>query len=69
MYSNILVPTDGSDITAKAVQTAIGLAKTPGRALVDDQREGAVSYSAISEMQPVPPQSSTTRRSALPRRA
>ena len=30
MYKRILVPTDGSDITAKAVQTAITLAKTLG---------------------------------------
>ena len=28
MYRNILVPTDGSDITGKAVQTALSLAKT-----------------------------------------
>ena len=30
MYQRILVPTDGSDITAKAVATAIKLAKLSG---------------------------------------
>jgi nucleotide-binding universal stress UspA family protein len=31
MYKRILVPTDGSEITAKAVQTAIGMAKPDRR--------------------------------------
>jgi nucleotide-binding universal stress UspA family protein len=56
MYSNILVPTDGSDITAKAVQTAIGLAKTMGARLSTISVKEPFPYSAISEMQPVPPQ-------------
>ena len=42
MFKRILVPTDGSDITAKAVDTAIGLAKSRGGAAVHDQRQGAV---------------------------
>ena len=56
MYRNILVPTDGSDITAKAVQTAITLAKTVGAKLSVISVKEPFPYSAISEMQPVPPQ-------------
>jgi nucleotide-binding universal stress UspA family protein len=56
MYKRILVPTDGSDITAKAVQTAIGLAKVTGAALYTISVKEPFPYSAISEMQPVPPQ-------------
>ncbi len=33
MYTHILVPTDGSDITDKAVQTAVKLASTLGAKL------------------------------------
>ncbi|MEK8030309.1 universal stress protein [Ideonella sp. DXS29W] len=56
MYRNILVPTDGSDITSKAVQTAISLAKTFGAKLSTISVKEPFPYSAISEMQPVPPQ-------------
>jgi len=56
MYRNILVPTDGSDITAKAVQTALTLAKTLGAKLTVISVKEPFPYSAISEMQPVPPQ-------------
>ncbi|MFO1340653.1 MAG: universal stress protein [Burkholderiaceae bacterium] len=56
MYRSILVPTDGSDITAKAVQTAITLAKTLGAKLATISVKEPFPYSAISEMQPVPPQ-------------
>jgi nucleotide-binding universal stress UspA family protein len=56
MYRNILVPTDGSDITVKAVQTAITLAKTLGAKLTTISVKEPFPYSAISEMQPVPPQ-------------
>lgn len=56
MYKRILVPTDGSEITAKAVQTAIGLAKLAGASLVAVSVKEPFPYSAISEMQPVPPQ-------------
>jgi nucleotide-binding universal stress UspA family protein len=56
MYKRILVPTDGSDITAKAVQTAIALAKVTGAALFTISVKEPFPYSAISEMQPVPPQ-------------
>lgn len=56
MYRNILVPTDGSDITSKAVQTAITLAKTLGATISTISVKEPFPYSAISEMQPVPPQ-------------
>lgn len=56
MFKRILVPTDGSDITAKAVQTAIGLARLAGGELFAIAVKEPFPYSAISEMQPVPPQ-------------
>jgi len=56
MYQRILVPTDGSEITAKAVTTALALAKLSGAAIVTLCVKEPFPYSAISEMQPVPPQ-------------
>jgi len=56
MYKRILVPTDGSDITAKAVRTAIGMARLCGADLYVLAAKEPFPYSAISEMQPVPPQ-------------
>lgn len=56
MYKRILVPTDGSEITAKAVQHAIGLAKLGGGEMFVLSVKEPFPYSAISEMQPVPPQ-------------
>ena len=56
MYKRILVPTDGSDITAKAVQSAVGLARLCGAELYVLAVKEPFPYSAISEMQPVPPQ-------------
>ncbi len=56
MYQRILVPTDGSDITAKAVTTAVAMAKLCGAALTTLCVKEPFPYSAISEMQPVPPQ-------------
>ena len=56
MFKRILVPTDGSEITAKAVQTAIDLAKLSGAELLAIGVKEPFPYSAISEMQPVPPQ-------------
>ena len=56
MYTRILVATDGSDITSKAVQAAIGLARLSGGSLVAVSVKEPFPYSAISEMQPVPPQ-------------
>ncbi len=56
MYKRILVPTDGSEITAKAVQSAIALARLTGGELLAIAVKEPFPYSAISEMQPVPPQ-------------
>lgn len=56
MFKRILVPTDGSDITSKAVDTAIGLAKALGGQVQAISVKEPFPYSAISEMQPTPPQ-------------
>lgn len=56
MYKRILVPTDGSEITAKAVQTAIAMARQNGGEVLTIAVKEPFPYSAISEMQPVPPQ-------------
>ena len=56
MYQRILVPTDGSDITTKAVTTAVAMAKLCGATLTTLCVKEPFPYSAISEMQPVPPQ-------------
>ena len=56
MYQHILVPTDGTEITHKAVQAAIGLAQLCGATLSTLAAKEPFPYSAISEMQPVPPQ-------------
>ena len=56
MFKRILVPTDGSEITAKAVTTAVELAKAGGGQLFAISVKEPFPYSAISEMQPVPPQ-------------
>jgi nucleotide-binding universal stress UspA family protein len=56
MFKRILVPTDGSDISAKAVKTAATLAKLAGAELLTLSVKEPFPYSAISEMQPVPPQ-------------
>ena len=56
MFKRILVPTDGSDITAHAVDTAIELAKTHGAQLLTLSVMEPFPYSAVSEIQPVPPQ-------------
>ena len=56
MYQRILVPTDGSDVTAKAVETAINLARSLKARLYTISVKEPFPYSAISEMQPTPPQ-------------
>jgi nucleotide-binding universal stress UspA family protein len=56
MYKHILVPTDGSDISAKATATALELAKLMGAQVSTVCVKEPFPYSAISEMQPVPPQ-------------
>ena len=56
MFKRILVPTDGSDITGQAVNTAITLAKAVGATVFTISVKEPFPYSAISEMQPTPPQ-------------
>ena len=56
MYQRILFPTDGSEITAKALTQALGMAKLTGAELFVLAVKEPFPYSAISEMQPVPPQ-------------
>jgi nucleotide-binding universal stress UspA family protein len=56
MFKRILVPTDGSDITAKAIDAAIALAKSVDAQLYTISVKEPFPYSAISEMQPTPPQ-------------
>ncbi len=56
MFKRILVPTDGSEITQKAVATAITLAQSVGAKIYALSVKEPFPYSAISEMQPVPPQ-------------
>jgi nucleotide-binding universal stress UspA family protein len=56
MYQCILVPTDGSEITMKAVNTALTLARALGARIMTISVKEPFPYSAISEMQPTPPQ-------------
>ncbi|MFL6700250.1 MAG: universal stress protein [Vitreoscilla sp.] len=56
MFRSILIPTDGTEITAKAVASAIALAKALGARLSTITVKEPFPYSAISEMQPIPPQ-------------
>jgi nucleotide-binding universal stress UspA family protein len=56
MYRSILIPTDGTEVTAKAVASAVALAKSLGASLSTITVKEPFPYSAISEMQPIPPQ-------------
>lgn len=56
MFKRILVPTDGSEITQKAVDTSIQLAKSLGAEVHTLCVKEPFPYGAISEMQPTPPQ-------------
>ncbi|MBL8347974.1 MAG: universal stress protein [Rubrivivax sp.] len=56
MYKRILFPTDGSEVTQKALDSAIALAKLSGAEIYALSVKEPFPYSAISEMQPVPPQ-------------
>ena len=56
MYRSILIPTDGTEITAKAVATGVALAQALGARLSTITVKEPFPYSAISEMQPIPPQ-------------
>ncbi|HEY6134341.1 MAG TPA: universal stress protein [Rubrivivax sp.] len=56
MYKRILVATDGSELSAKAVQTAVSMARLTTAELQALSVKEPFPFSAISEMQPVPPQ-------------
>jgi len=56
MYQRILVPTDGSELTARAVAAAIGLAKALGAEIHTLCVKEPFPYGAVAEMQPTPPQ-------------
>ena len=56
MYRSILIPTDGTEITAKAVAAGSTLAKALGARISTITVKEPFPYSAISEMQPIPPQ-------------
>jgi nucleotide-binding universal stress UspA family protein len=56
MYRSILIPTDGTEVTGKAVATAVELARLMGARLSTITVKEPFPYSAISEMQPIPPQ-------------
>ncbi len=56
MYRHILVPTDGSELTKTAVETAAGLARALNARISILSVKEPFPYSAITEMQPVPPQ-------------
>ena len=69
MYKRILFPTDGSDITAKALNEALGLAKLCNAQIHTLAVMEPFPYSAVSEMQPGPPQEffDAQKRGALAR--
>ncbi len=56
MYKRILVPTDGSEITQRAVAAAVGLAKALGAEIFTLCVKEPFPYGAVAEMQPTPPQ-------------
>ena len=56
MYQHILVPTDGSDISLKAVQHAIALATTVGATIHTVSVRDPFPYAAVSEIQAFSPQ-------------
>jgi len=56
MFKRILVPTDGSDLASKAISTALGMARIHGAQLYTISVKEPFPYSAVSEMQPTPPQ-------------
>ena len=56
MYQRILVPTDGSEITGRAIAAGIGLAKALGAEVHTLCVKEPFPYGAVAEMQPTPPQ-------------
>jgi nucleotide-binding universal stress UspA family protein len=56
MYTRILVPTDGSELSERALRHACGIAQAFKLPLVVLAVRSPFPLSAISEMQPAPPQ-------------
>lgn len=56
MYQRILVPTDGSDLSVRAVHAATSLARLTGATLLMLSVKDPFPYSAISEIQAPSPQ-------------
>ena len=55
MYQRILVPTDGSELSLKAAETAVELAQRLGSQLFAVSVKEPFPYSAIAEIQPIAP--------------
>jgi nucleotide-binding universal stress UspA family protein len=56
MFKRILIPTDGSEVTVKAVSMSIAIAQSVGAQLYVISVKEPFPYNALSEMQPAPPQ-------------
>lgn len=56
MYHRILVPTDGSEVTGRAITSAIGLARALGADIHTICIKEPYPFGAIAELQPAPPQ-------------
>jgi nucleotide-binding universal stress UspA family protein len=56
MYTRILFPTDGSDISVKALRHALDLAQLCGAELHTISAKELFPYGAVSDLQPTPPQ-------------
>jgi nucleotide-binding universal stress UspA family protein len=65
MFKRILVSTDGSELSLRAVNTAVQLAKTMGAAVVGVTVVEPYSYSGISEYRPEPLDDYEARMDAL----
>lgn len=55
MFQRILIPTDGSDVTLKAIHTAVGLAKALGAEIYTVCVKEPFPYGAMADVQPTPP--------------
>lgn len=56
MYKQILIPTDGSEITGRAIEAGVGLARALGAKVHTLCVKEPFPYGAVAEMQPTPPQ-------------
>ena len=65
MISKILVPTDGSELSVKAIRGAVELAKRLGAKVVGMTAIEPYSYSSISEYRPESFESFETRTEAI----